>query len=187
MNIWHQEIFTKAWLFATLNHSGQTYGGHEPDMKIDYINHIGSVVMEIMWVLQNTVGVVFDADLAIQCAILHDIIEDTSVTYDEVKTKFGEAVANGVLALTKNDLLENKADKMSDSLKRIKMQPKEVWMVKMADRISNLYHPPYYWNNDKIIGYANEGRIILDELGEANELLKMRLQAKIDNYSSFLR
>jgi (p)ppGpp synthase/HD superfamily hydrolase len=40
-----------------------------------------------------------NADLAIQCALLHDVIEDTPTTCQEVEQQFGAAVAKGVLAL----------------------------------------------------------------------------------------
>ena len=68
MNRWSPELFKKAWNFATIAHHGQTYGGHETGMKIDYINHIGSVAMEVIWALGASPD--YDADLAVQCAIL---------------------------------------------------------------------------------------------------------------------
>ena len=46
----------------------------------------------------------FDLDFAVQVALLHDIIEDTATTYDELAEHFGSKVADGVLALTKNKL-----------------------------------------------------------------------------------
>jgi len=61
------------------------------------------------------------------CAILHDTIEDTKFNYDKVKELFGEKIANGVLALTKDESLPTKNEMMLDSLERIKKQPKEVW------------------------------------------------------------
>jgi (p)ppGpp synthase/HD superfamily hydrolase len=91
------------------------------------------------------------------------------------------------MALTKDESLPDKTSMMLDSLERIKAQPKEVWMVKMADRISNLYSPPFYWNDRKIMKYAEEAELILNALAPANELLAARLRAKIDAYPSFLK
>ena len=85
MNQWSPEIFKKAWNFATIAHHGQTYGGSVAGIKIDYINHIGSVVMEVIWGLDDSPD--YDADLAVQCAILHDIIEDTKYQYEDVHKK----------------------------------------------------------------------------------------------------
>ena len=80
-----------------------------------------------------------------------------------------------------------KADQLVDSLERIKEQPREVWMVKLADRITNLYHPPFYWNNEKIISYQAEAKLILNALSDANQHLANRLEHKIKEYPQFLR
>lgn len=185
-NAWNREKYIKAWKFASRYHSGQKYGGSEEDEYIDYLNHIGMVCMEVIWALQHSQEE-YDADLAIQCAILHDTIEDTKATFEEVKTHFGEKVAEGVLALSKNEKLESKAEMMEDSLARIKMQSKEVWMVKLADRVSNLNAPPFYWNNKKKINYLEEAKFIYDALHTANTELAERLSEKINNYSIFIK
>ncbi len=62
----------------------QTYGGSHKEEKIEYINHIGSVVFEVMNAIQQTDN--FNAELAIRRALLHDTIEDTTLTIDELKT-----------------------------------------------------------------------------------------------------
>ena len=121
-------------------------------------------------------------DLPIVCAILHDVIEDTSVTYEQVADAFGEAIAQGVQALTKNETLPTKAEQMDDSLARIKQQPREVWMVKLADRISNLGPPPSHWAPEKIGFYREEALKIHRELGEASGVLGDRLLARINAY-----
>ena len=127
----------------------------------------------------------YDADLAIQCALLHDTIEDTDVTKEQVAANFGAAVANGVMALSKNPDLP-KPEQMADSLDRIRQQPKEIWMVKMADRITNLSEPPFHWNDDKIAQYQREAQKIHQALHTANDALATRLQEKITAYSAYL-
>ncbi len=181
---WSQDTYVKAWDFATIAHHGQTYGGPVEGQRIDYINHIGSVAMELMWALGQSDNV--DGDLSIQCALLHDVIEDTESTYEQVKSEFGAAVADGVSALTKNESLSTKLEQMKDSLDRIKQQPKAVWMVKLADRITNLSAPPAYWNREKRINYQSEAQLILAQLGSANELLASRLASRIQSYQVFI-
>jgi (p)ppGpp synthase/HD superfamily hydrolase len=66
-----------------------------------------------------------NGNLAIQCALLHDVIEDTDITFERVDAEFGAEVAAGVLALTKNSMLD-KIVQMEDSLRRIQKQPYEV-------------------------------------------------------------
>jgi (p)ppGpp synthase/HD superfamily hydrolase len=123
-----------------------------------------------------------DPDLAVQCALLHDVLEDTPATYAEVAARFGVAVADGVLALTKNKALPSKAEQMADSLTRIRQQPSEVWIVKLADRITNLQPPPAHWDAAKIADYQAESGTILDALGEADGWMAERLRGKIAGY-----
>lgn len=182
---WSKELYDKAWQFASQAHQGQKYGGREKGVKVEYIKHIEDVAKEVIETLSHAPEM--NGDLAIQCALLHDVIEDTSYTYEDIKQQFGIDVADGVMALTKDHVLPSKEEQMRDSLERIKQQPYEVWMVKLADRIVNLYHPPYYWNEEKIFAYREEALIIHYELKEAHRPLADRLWEKIDKYRLFAR
>ncbi len=175
----NQDKITKAWFFASRLHKEQKYPGEQ----LPYITHIGNVMLEIMGVADG----LENAELAICCAILHDTIEDTEVTYEELLSEFGKSIANGVMALTKNESLSTKREQMIDSLERIKKQPKEVWVVKMADRVANLGEPPHYWKLEKKRAYQEEARIIWEQLYEANEQMANRLKAKIEDYKRYLK
>jgi (p)ppGpp synthase/HD superfamily hydrolase len=177
---WSPDVYAKAWRFASWFHAGQKYGGVTQGEQIEYINHIGSVAMEILAVAQLEPD--FNADFAVQMALLHDTLEDTRATFADLETEFGIAVANGVQALTKSTQLPDKRAQMLDSLARIRLEPREVWMVKLADRITNLYHPPFYWNAEKIAAYKLEALLILEQLGSASTGLAHRLREKIRNY-----
>lgn len=185
-NSWSPDLYAEAWMFATKKHDGQTYGGAAQGERIPYINHLASVAAEVTWALQHTKKHC-NADLAIACALLHDTIEDTQTTYEEIETAFGKAVADGVLALTKSDTIADKSEKMVDSLKRILEQPDEIAMVKMADRIVNLYHPPFYWNREKREAYQEEAMVIHEALQQADEVIAARLQERIERYAQFFR
>ncbi|WP_323696543.1 HD domain-containing protein [Thiorhodovibrio litoralis] len=127
-----------------------------------------------------------NADLLVSCALLHDSIEDTTTTYEDIEELFGIEIADGVLSLTKNTMLPSKLEQMTDSIKRIRSQPLEVWMVKLCDRITNLQPPPRHWDKIKIENYKNEAGFILDRLGEASPFLADRLSNKIANYEQYL-
>jgi (p)ppGpp synthase/HD superfamily hydrolase len=126
-----------------------------------------------------------NGDLTIQCAILHDVLEDTKITNSEIQTEFGDQVAKGVMALTKNTSLE-KSLQMKDSLQRIQNEPREIAMVKMADRICNLDTPPHYWKQEKIIQYLEEAREIYNALSSKNNYLGNRLMKKIEEYCKYI-
>ncbi len=184
MKQWSIDRIQEAWELASRLHDGQKYGGSRANEKVEYLNHIGSVVLEISNALQfdNTI----DAELTMLCAILHDTIEDTGLKYEEVKTKFGKNVADGVLALSKDETIPDKETKMLGSIERIKKQPREIWIVKMADRITNLFSPPFYWDNEKKRAYQREALFIYDQLKEADPMLAARLKRKIDEYDRFI-
>ncbi|MEQ1505979.1 MAG: HD domain-containing protein [Myxococcota bacterium] len=160
--------------FAAEAHgAGLTPKGHP------YVVHLSCVAMELMLALRHEPG--RDEDLAVACALLHDTVEDTAVTVDAVAARFGPRVASGVAALTKDPALP-KADRMADSLVRIRREPPEIAMVKLADRITNLAPPPPAWTADKIAAYRLEGRAILDALGGASSWLAARLSDRLARY-----
>jgi (p)ppGpp synthase/HD superfamily hydrolase len=177
--MWSQDLYTAAADFAAAAHLGQTVPGGE----LPYLLHVTLVAMEVAAALRAEPG--HDEDLAMQCALLHDTVEDTAVTYEQVAAAFGRGVADGVLALSKDPALPRE-QQMPDSLCRIAAQPREVWLVKLADRIINLQRPPQYWQPDKIAGYQEEARSILVALGAASPTLAARLEAKIADYGAYL-
>lgn len=181
---WSIDEIQNVWQLVSKLHDGQKYGGVSEGERVEYINHIGSVVFEVLNAIRSTENM--NTDLAVKCAMLHDTIEDTTLDYEKVIDLFGNQVASGVLALTKNDAIADSSEKMLDSLNRIKQQPIEVWAVKMADRICNLYEPPYYWNDEKKLKYIEEAEIIHKELKDGNEYLAERLKNKIKEYYRFL-
>jgi (p)ppGpp synthase/HD superfamily hydrolase len=183
-NPWPIDALQDAWQLATRMHNGQKYGGSNPGEQIEYMNHVGSVAFEVL--TASAIEKDLDVHLAIHCAILHDTLEDTALTYGELSSQFGPTIAEGVLALTKSDAIADKQAKMLDSLARIKKQPKEVWAVKMADRITNLYAPPFYWDNEKKKAYRAEAQLIYDELKAGSRYLAERLARKIEAYQRFL-
>ncbi len=176
-----QTAYQKTIIFATLKHleNNQTIG----DSNLPYVIHLSNVAMEILIASNHTAD--FDLYYATQVALLHDTLEDTNTTFEELEREFGIEVAEGVSALTKNDNLP-KEEKMLDSLKRISKQRKEVWAIKLADRITNLQKPPKSWDNLKRINYRKEALIILEKLKGGNQYLENRLRSKIEEYEQYL-
>lgn len=169
---WTEPSFGRALNFAARAHHGQSVPGSD----LPYLLHLSRVAMEVMIGLHAEPGL--DHDLAIQCAWLHDTLEDTKVTAAELDLEFGSGVTAGVQALTKDQSLP-RSESMTDSLARIKKQPAEVWMVKMADRIANLGPPPEHWGRQKALAYRDEAILIHRELTMASSCLATRLERKI--------
>lgn len=172
------ERYVDALWFAAERHAGQLVPGSE----LPYLVHVVSVAAEVIAVLPASPGV--DADLAVTCALLHDTVEDTATTPAELEARYGAAVAAGVAALSKDPALP-KPEQMPDSLRRIGAAPREIAMVKLADRITNLATPPRHWPRDKCAAYRREALAIADALGAASAPLAARLRARIAGYAAY--
>jgi (p)ppGpp synthase/HD superfamily hydrolase len=172
---WDPDRYQRTLAFAAAAHGEQRL----PDSTLPYVVHLADVAMEVMTAVAGDASV--DANLAVLCALLHDTVEDAGVTADDLRARFGEAVTRGVLALTKDATLP-KAERMADSLRRIGAEPREVAMVKLADRITNLQPPPRSWTPEKVDAYREEARRILAALGPAHAGLAARLRGKIEAY-----
>lgn len=176
-----QEVYLKALEYASKAHSDQkTPKGHP------YVVHLTSVAMEVIVACEKTQLDEEKSNFAITCALLHDTIEDTEVTYDDLYTDFSPEVADGVEALTKDKNLKTKKEQMQNSLEKLMNQPYEVQMVKLADRITNLSTPPKHWDNEKKNKYLDEAKFILSCLKNSNIHLSLRLEEKIKDYKEFL-
>lgn len=171
-----QSLYQKAIKFAGEKHAEQKI----PGSNANYLLHLSTVAMEIIAAFMKEPN--FNLNLALQLSLLHDSLEDTKTTYNEIKNYFSEEIAIGVDALTKNNNLFSKQNKMEDSIKRIKESYKEVAIVKLADRITNLQTPPQKWNKLKIANYKEEAKFISSELKGFNIYLEKRLIEKIEIY-----
>lgn len=175
--MWDSKIVNEALMFATEKHKNQNmyypsempYSAHIFGVTLNAIKYGESVEQEINF------------DYLVCMALLHDTLEDTDTTFDELSERFGEKIAKGVLALTKNENLP-KEMQMKDSIERIKKQPIEVWIVKLSDRLFNMRGIVPTWGKEKLLKYKVEAQYICDELGGASEKLKQDLQKSIDNY-----
>ncbi|KAF0187521.1 MAG: hypothetical protein FD168_2523 [Desulfobulbaceae bacterium] len=170
-----QPSWLDAWRFAAEAHNAQKV----PDADLPYLHHLGRVAFIVLEANQSEP--IPEIDLAISCAILHDCIEDQNVAHSDLEERFGTAIADGVLALSKDTRIP-KSEAMADSLERIRKQPLSVWCVKLADRISNLQKPPAHWSPEKCLAYRTEAQQILDALGSANQRLASWLLSSVENY-----
>ena len=120
-----KNLLQKAISFAKEKHAGQTRKGS----NVPYTTHIFAVAK----ILEEE-----NADLkTIIVGILHDTLEDTNTTIEELTKEFGVEIACMVDTLSEKKGLPYKDRKHMQSI-RIKYSSKEVKMVKCADCLSNL-------------------------------------------------
>ena len=163
-----EEKLQEAIKFATEAHGDQKrkYTG-EP-----YITH-PIAVMEIVREVPHT-------EEMLMAAVLHDTVEDTPVTIEDIKTKFGTKVAELVNGLTDVSRPEDGNRKTRKAMDRAHLakQNAEVQTIKLADLIHNtmsigLYDPHFY----KV--YKEEKIKILDVLKLGNQTLMHRAQQQV--------
>ena len=174
-----QKAFQEAIRFAGEKHGDQKM----PASDASYLVHLSNVAMEVIMAERQSDD--FDLEFAVQVALLHDVLEDTPTSFEEVAENFSPEIAGAVLALTKNEDLPGE-EQIPDSLARIKKLRKEVWAVKLADRISNMQKPPITWSLEKKKKYRRVARLILRELNGGNPYLEARLEKLIDLYKEFI-
>lgn len=70
--------------------------------------------------------------------LLHDIIEDSEYTYDDIKEKFGETIANNVVMLSENQTIEGFEERKNEFIERLTKVPDYIIIVELADKLQNL-------------------------------------------------
>jgi (p)ppGpp synthase/HD superfamily hydrolase len=147
---------TKALVFAAEAHRNQRRKGaaQEP-----YLNHLIEV---LDLVVQTTDGIETDVLIA---AVLHDVVEDTPTSYDDVAKNFGERVAK-IVRENSDDMSLPKAERRRARIAGMQLKSREARLVKMADVISNLraiaVSPPAGWPTDRKLGYLEGCRQLID-------------------------
>jgi (p)ppGpp synthase/HD superfamily hydrolase len=175
---WSQEKYIKTYSFAAA-----ALKNPFPGTDLPFTIHISLVAMEVMATLQAESG--FDGDLAVQCALLHDVIDYSSTTEEDIKNEFGIKVARGVRALSRPNGVPE-AQKLAQSLSLIQQQPPDIWIVKMADKITSLVSPPSYWTAKIMESYRRDSRQTYDTLKGASAFMAARLLEQIENSKKFL-
>lgn len=126
----NEELIRKAYLFSKNVHSGQFRKSGE-----EYFTHpynVAKIITEL-----------YLDDESVCAALLHDTIEDTISTYDDIKKEFGEDIANIVDGVTKLGQIDfsSKEEEQIENLRKMFMAMAKdirVILIKLADRLHNM-------------------------------------------------
>ncbi len=126
-----------------------------------YINH----PIALANVLANEAGVVDERVLI--AAILHDTIEDTETTEQELVREFGQEIANIVLEVTDDKAL-TKAERKQLQIDHAGALSRRAKLVKLADKICNVRDmassPPVNWSVERRREYFDWAKAVIDGL-----------------------
>jgi guanosine-3',5'-bis(diphosphate) 3'-pyrophosphohydrolase len=138
-----------------------------------YINHpiaLASVLKEV--------GV--DDPVVLAAALLHDTVEDTETSHEELRGQFGDEVADVVAEVTDTKWLSSRARKRLQISKASHSSPR-ARLVKLADKICNLRDilgsPPAGWSDERRREYFDWAKRVVDEVRGAHPELERRFDA----------
>ena len=123
------EAVNKAFYFACEAHKDQRRRSGEP-----YIYH----PIEVATIAASDIGL---GRTSIICALLHDVVEDTKYTLDDIREMFGEKVSRVVDGLTKFANLEGAESAQAENFKKVISSLSydiRVVLIKLSDRLHNM-------------------------------------------------
>jgi len=123
-------IVKKAYDYSLKHHDGQTRASGEP-----YLVHPLEVALVLAEMKMDPV--------AIAAGLLHDSVEDTSVTIDDIRKEFGEQVAHIVEGVTKISKIDfaTREEQQAENLRKMMLAMVDdirVVLIKLADRLHNM-------------------------------------------------
>ena len=173
MQIQLTENILKALSFASLKHRDQRRKDQEAS---PYVNHLIEVT-RLLW----EVGEVRE-EAVLVAAILHDTIEDTETTAEEITEIFGEEVANLVQEVTDDKSLA-KGERKRLQIVNAPHKSHGAKQIKLADKCSNVFdiiNSPPKWPIERKMEYLFWANAVVDGLRGANQALENRFDELLE-------
>lgn len=141
-----------------------------------YINHPVDVLRNIIFLLVDDTTELY---LPAMIAILHDTVEDTNTTYEEIETRYGKDVADGVMEVTNNKELKGEESKTFE-LEKAKTLSLFASMVRISDKISNVKDidktKPKSWDLERKLKYIKWAKALVDNILHTDSLAILQLK-----------
>ena len=160
-------ITNKALEFAREKHKGQIRKNNTP---VEYITHPINVANLVKKYANNAVNI----DDLVSSAYLHDTLEDTNTTYEELICNFGNIISNLVKELTNNDVLKKEMGKTKYLSMKMANMSEDALIIKLCDRLDNV-SSLYDTNKAFIDKYLRETISILNYIINSRNLNTIHL------------
>ena len=115
----------------------------------------------------------------LSAAVLHDVIEDTSVSAVEVEKEFGSRVRGLVEALSDDKSLP-KMDRKRVQIEHMRGATNEVRRIKLADHCSNIAALPAAWPRDRQVEYLDWSERVAEACAGAHPALEREYRARLE-------
>jgi guanosine-3',5'-bis(diphosphate) 3'-pyrophosphohydrolase len=167
----HRELVLQAAAFAAEKHRLLRRKDAEAS---PYINH----PIQVAYIL---VQADIEDPLVLAAALLHDTIEDTKTTHDELEIVFGHEIAN-IVSECSDDKTQGKLERKQAQVDRAAHISKRAKLVKLADKIANVSDihgaPPAGWSLERKREYFDWARRVVDQLRGVHPKLEARFDAE---------
>ena len=162
--------------FAAERHQKQNRRNVE---KTPYIVHPLRVARHLLMI-----GHIYDADI-LMSALLHDTIEDTETSLDEIGRHFGYRVQNLVQEVSDDKTLP-KEERKHQQIQNAPKKSLQAALIVLADKLSNLAdlmeNPPLEWNTERISNYFLWAQEVVKHLPQVNPFLLNAVEEVIETY-----
>lgn len=142
------ELYSRAVIFAVARHAGQFRKG---DGSVPYAVH----PIRVCERLRSQITPPVSDPVMLVAALLHDTVEDTATSFEEIEREFGPEVAALVATLTNDESLP-KPERKAQMIERFRTASLAARVVKLADRLDNLGDIPDSWTPVKRQSYLEE-------------------------------
>jgi (p)ppGpp synthase/HD superfamily hydrolase len=121
------ELIGRALAKATEAHAGQIRNGSG---GLPYIEHPRMVAA--------TLAIAGYGDATLAAALLHDVVEDSDTTVEELRAEFGDEIADLVAALSDDESIESYRDRKDEHRRRVAAVDGDALAIYAADKLTNM-------------------------------------------------
>ena len=167
----HMETVLRAAAFAAEKHRNQRRKDEEAS---PYINH----PIQLAYIL---VQADIEDPIVLAGALLHDTIEDTNTTLEELQIVFGHEIAN-IVAECSDDKKLTKLERKQAQIDHAAHISKRAKLVKLADKIANVNDingaPPAGWSVERKREYYDWAKRVVDQMRGTHPALEARFDSE---------
>ncbi len=172
--------FIRAANYAAAKHRSQRRKGADAD---PYINH----PLQVAEILSGT-GKITDVDILV-AALLHDVVEDTETSPEEIEELFGSRVAGLVMEVTDDKNLP-KAERKRKQVEKAPHLSDGAKQIKIADKYSNIsdivHNPPDDWSEERKAEYIEWSMEVFAGLRGVNKDLDEAFERLLGKSGAFV-
>jgi len=166
-------LLARAFAYAARCYSGATRKGFAGAPYVDHVAEVAALLAE------NVEGVAADV---VAAALLHDTVEKSEASLEEIADLFGERVAGWVGEMTDDESLP-RAEQMRQQVEAFKSASRPARLIKLADKTSNLAEvadaPPEGWSPERFAEYVEWGAEVAYHCRGLDERLEARFDAAL--------